>query len=143
MAAMTDEQMQTFLAKTRQAILLRTNADGTAGGAPVWFDWDGEAVRIFSMATAPKVKRIQADPRISVLVINDFDEAPAWVRFDGTAELDFETDARPLAVDVLAPRYWDVTNPEIAAILDGWRAAPAEAFVTIVLRPERIASSGS
>ncbi|MEM7321759.1 MAG: pyridoxamine 5'-phosphate oxidase family protein [Actinomycetota bacterium] len=142
MASMSDNEMQAFLAKTRQAILLRTNADGTATGAPVWFDWDGEVVQIFSAATAPKVERIRADPRISVLVTNDIDEAPAWIRFDGTAELDWETDARPLAVDVLAPRYWDVNDPDIAAYLDQWRSAPPEAFVIIKLRPDRIVSSG-
>lgn len=137
---MTPAEIDAFLSKTRQAILLRTRPDGTATGAPVWFDWDGTTVQIFSMATAPKVERIEQDPRISVLVTNDLDEAPAWVRFDGTAELDFDTDARPLAVDVLAPRYWDVTDPEVVATLDEWRAAPPEAFAIIRLRPDRIAS---
>ena len=112
-------------------------------GVPVWFDWDGEIVRIFSMATAPKIDRIKEDPRISVLVTNDLDEPPSWVRFDGIASLDFDTDARPLAIDVLAPRYWDASDPGIAATLDQWRAAPAEAFVIIELRPDRIASSNA
>ncbi|MEM9034285.1 MAG: pyridoxamine 5'-phosphate oxidase family protein [Actinomycetota bacterium] len=141
MAEMTAEQMDGFLARTRQGILLRTNADGTANGAPVWFDWDGEAVRIFSEATAPKVRAIERDPRISVLVVNDLDEAPMWVRFQGTAELDHQADAKHLATEVLAPRYWDLSDPQVAATVDLWRSAPAAAFVVITLRPDRIRSS--
>ena len=143
MAQMTADEMDVFLQKTRQAILLSTNADGTASGAPVWFDWDGEAVRIFSSATAPKIARIRNDPRISVLVTNDIDEPPIWVRFDGEAELAWEEDARHLAVEVLAPRYWDLGVPDYAQVVDQWRQAPDDALVIIRLRPTRIRSSAA
>ncbi|MEM9563637.1 MAG: pyridoxamine 5'-phosphate oxidase family protein [Actinomycetota bacterium] len=138
---MTPEQMSAFLERTRQAILLTTEADGRASGVPVWFDWDGETVRIFSGRAAPKVKRIEDDPRISVLVTNDVDEAPAWVSFDGRAHLDTEADAKALAVDVLAPRYWDLDVPGYREVVDQWAEAPADTFVVIRLDPERIRSS--
>ena len=143
MAQMTAEHMTRFLDKTRQAILLTTNTDGTANGAPVWFDWDGSSVRIFSNATAAKVERIESDPRISVLVTNDIDEPPEWVRFDGEAELDRDADAKTLAVEVLAPRYWDLENPGYAAVVEQWRAAPDDALVVIRLRPQHIRSSAA
>ena len=138
---MTADEIDQFLATTRQAILLRTNDDGTATGAPVWFDWDGTSVRCFSSATAPKVRGIERDPRISMLVTNDVDEPPAWVRFDGTAVVDRDTDARPLATEVLAPRYWDLSHPDYAATVEQWRSAPADALVVIRLEPDRIVSS--
>ena len=143
MATMTSEQLETFLGRTRQAVLLTTNADGSAHGVPVWFDWDGEIARFFTMSTSPKVERIERDPRISLLVQNDLDEAPQWVRFDGSAELDRVADARSFATEVLAPRYWDLSVPEVAAVVDTWRAAPDDALVVIRLRPDRIASSVS
>ncbi|MEO1055790.1 MAG: pyridoxamine 5'-phosphate oxidase family protein [Actinomycetota bacterium] len=140
MTQMTAQQLDTFLAKTRQAILLRTNADGTANGAALWYDWDGTSVRMFSMASAPKVTGLKRDPRISVLITNDVDEPPSWVRFDGTAVLDWDDDATSLAVDVLAPRYWDLSNPGAAEVVEQWRSAPAGALVTIRLDPERVVS---
>ena len=141
MAQMSEEQRDAFLRKTRQGVLLSTNADGTASGLPIWFDWDGEALRMFCGAGSAKVDRIRRDPRISLLVTNDVDEPPEWVRFDGVAELASEEDARALAVDVLAPRYWGAENPDYAAIVDEWRTAPAESMVIIRLHPDRIRSS--
>ena len=59
MASMTPDQMDAFLARTRQAILLTTTPDGSPTGVPVWFDWDGDMVRMFSSAAAPKVARVE------------------------------------------------------------------------------------
>ena len=142
MAQMSDTELEQFLSKPRQAVFLSTNADGSANGVPVWFDWDGEIVRLFSASTAPKVARVERDPRISLLVTNDFDEAPAWVRFDGRAEIDRDADAKHLAIDVLAPRYWDLSKPDYAAVVDSWRGASDGDFVVIRLRPDRTRSNG-
>ncbi|MCP3853616.1 MAG: hypothetical protein GY698_02640 [Actinomycetia bacterium] len=143
MPRMTTDQMTRFLERTRQAILLTNTEDGTAHGVPVWFDWDGEAVQFFSGSGAPKVARIANDRRISILVTNTIDEAPAWVCFEGQAQIDLNADAKALAVDVLAPRYWDLDVPEYAAIVDQWTQAPDDAFVVIRLVPEQIRSSAS
>ncbi|MEM9516984.1 MAG: pyridoxamine 5'-phosphate oxidase family protein [Actinomycetota bacterium] len=142
MAELTAREIASFLeSRTRQGILLRSNADGTANGTPVWFDWDGTAIRVFTGATSPKVRAIERDPRVSMLVINDLDEPPMWVRFDGNALIDRDADAQALATDVLAPRYWDTTDPKIRETLEQWRAAPADFFVVIVLEPNRVRSS--
>ncbi len=141
MAQMSESERSTFLGATRQGIFLTTDPDGTARGVPVWFDWDGDCVRIFSDATAAKVARIQRDPRASLLVTNEVGEPPMWVRFDGRAEVDPDDDAKALAVDVLAPRYWDLDRPEYADVVAHWREAPDDALVVIRLRPERIRSS--
>ncbi len=92
--------------------------------------------------TPDEVSAFLATTRQAILMRTRVDGTAtgAPVRFDGVAEIDRETDARPFAVDVLAPRYWDVTDPEIAETPELWRAAPAEAFVLIRLRPYRIAS---
>ncbi len=140
MALMSETELAAFFTKTRQGILLTATASGAARGVPVWFDWDGDTVRIFSDATAAKVERIRSDPRVSVLVTNDIDEPPMWVRFDGHAEVDPDDDARALAVDVLAPRYWDLGQPEYADVVALWREAPADALAVIRIRPERIHS---
>lgn len=141
MPQMTNDQMAAFFERTRQAILITVNADGSPDGVPVWFDWDGSAVRIFSGSGADKIQRIAADPRVAVLVTNDIDEAPAWVRFEGRARIDMDADAKSLAVDLLAPRYWDLSVPAYAAVVEQWSAAPDDAFVVIRLNPDTIRSS--
>ena len=84
---------------------------------------------------------MERDPRISMLVVNDIDEAPFWVRFDGTARIDRDGDAESFAVNVLEPRYWDMTQPDAIAFAESIRSAPAGSFVIIELAPERIAFS--
>ena len=141
MAVMTSTERDEFLQRTRLGMLLSNRADGAPDGVPVWFYWDGTTVRVFSGAGAPKIDRIAADPRIAILVCNDIDEAPGWIRFEGRAVIDLDADARSLAVDVLAPRYWDLDDPTYASIVAQWAEAPSDAFVVIALTPERIRSS--
>ena len=141
MAEMSETELAAFLSRTRQGIWLTTNSDGDARGVPVWFDWDGSSVRIFSDARAVKVARLRDDPRVSLLVTNDLDEPPAWVRFDGQAAIDPDVDAKAFATEVLAPRYWDLDAPEYASTVAQWRDAPDGALVAIRLQPERVRSS--
>jgi len=140
MPEMTSDEVMTFLERTRQAILLTVGHDGSPDGVPVWFDWDGRTATFFSGSGAPKIARIARDPRIALLVTNDTDEAPAWVRFEGRAVIDLDADAKELAVAVLAPRYWDLSRPDYATVVEQWRAAPDDAFVVVRLTPDRIRS---
>jgi hypothetical protein len=87
--------------------------------------------------------RIARDPRIALLVTNDVDEPPAWVRFEGRAVVDSEADAKRLAVEVLAPRYWDLSVPDYAAVVEQWSQAPDDAFVVVRVTPERIRSGNA
>ena len=141
MPKMSPEQIDRFLERTRLATLLTNRPDGAPDGVPVWFDWDGTTARFFSAADAPKMARIAADPRIALLVSNEVDEPPGWVRFDGHAVIDTDTDARSLAVDVLAPRYWDLDVPDYRTVVDQWASAPADALAVVALTPDRIRSS--
>jgi PPOX class probable F420-dependent enzyme len=141
MAEMSETELASFLSRTRQGVWLTTNSDGDARGVPVWFDWDGTDVRVFSDARAVKVARLRDDPRVSMLVANDLLEPPMWVRFDGHAEIDADVDAKVFATEVLAPRYWDLDAPEYAGVVEQWRQAPGDALVVIRLRPERVRSN--
>ena len=50
-------------------------------------------------------------------------------------------DAASFAVNVLEPRYWDMTQPDAIAFAESIRSAPVGSFVIIELVPERIAFS--
>ena len=62
-------------------------------GIPVWFDWDGEVVRMFVGKDTPKVHRLRRDPKASVLV-NHIDEPERWVAFDGLVSITEPVDSK-------------------------------------------------
>ena len=88
----TNEEIAEFLATPRLAILIYHGKRPAPTGVPVWFDWDGEVLRMFAGRGSPKVKHLTEDPNISVLVTNRVGEPEAWVAFDGKVQIaDFET----------------------------------------------------
>ena len=137
MGRMNDEERERFLAKPRYGILNTIRSDGWPIGIPIWFDWNGETVRMFTSVVSPKMKRLQADPRASLLVVNHLDEKEAWVSFDGPVSI-HEKGGLELAEE-LASRYWDLSDPVRQEALALWRKAGA-AMRLLELRPERIRS---
>jgi len=90
--------------RARFGVVTTLRSDGSACTVPLWYDWDGTAVRFFSGATSAKLKRLENDPRISLTVSSEVDEgAEIWVSFEGLATVSKEG-AKDLAV-LLARRY--------------------------------------
>jgi PPOX class probable F420-dependent enzyme len=138
MAAMTDAERDAFLAPPRLGMFSTLTADGAPITVPVWFEWDGAAARIFSGAATGKVRRIERDPRASLLVANSIGEPEAWVAFDGDVAV-INDGAIELA-ERLAHRYWDMNVATHRSELESWRAAAAHLRV-LQLTPRRIRTS--
>jgi PPOX class probable F420-dependent enzyme len=70
------ERVEHFL-MTEEVLWLSTfPTDGFPGLVPIWFSWDGEAIRIASKPHAEKVADMRTDPRVMVALGNaeeDFD----------------------------------------------------------------------
>ena len=62
-----------FLARPRLGFFSASVGEGWARPVPVWFDWDGSRVTILSIANAPKIAQLRANPRAHLLVANDVD----------------------------------------------------------------------
>ena len=124
-----------FLERTRLGVLVTNRREGTPIGVPVWFEWDGSVVRMFAASTSPKLRRLRNDPRASLLVTNHLDEGESWVAFDGEVSIS-ESGGFELA-ERLAPRYWDLDDPERSATLELWRQA-RDHLSLLVLTPKRI-----
>jgi PPOX class probable F420-dependent enzyme len=129
------EKRENFLAKTRYGYLTTLRRDGSPLTVPVWFEWDGAVVRIFTGKASTKVKRIRRDPRVTLLVTNRLAEKEAWVAFDGPATIELEGGFE--LAERLAHRYWDMSDAEHKETVAGWRAK-ADSLCVIALRPERI-----
>lgn len=93
---------------------------------------------MFSAATAPKVKRLAANPRATLLVANEVAEPEFWVAIQGTIEA---TSERALdTVEQLADRYWGSEPSEMKAkTLNHWRANAAH-LVALHLTAAKISS---
>lgn len=125
----------TFLSETRLGILTTMASDGTPISVPVWYEWDGEHARVFSNDTSAKIRRLQRDPRASLLVTNVVGEPEYWVAIDGTVAIEREG-AIELA-ERLAARYWDLRDPDRAAAVSRWRDNAAT-LILLELTPTRI-----
>ncbi len=137
-----DRRRDDFLGgRARLAMLTTLRRDGSPLSIPVWFDWNGSAVSMFCAAGSPKLKRIEDDPRVTVLIANDRDEDEYWVSFDGNAEIaaagGFDLAER------LAARYWDLDDPERSNTLAEWRSGGDAAFRLITVEPTKIRTYGA
>ncbi len=133
MTQLTTEQRDEFLAATRYAVLVHSGADGHPIAVPVWYDWDGKTVSMFTHVSTPKMRNLEADPRASVLVTNFPNEQETWVRFEGAVT--FGPGGLEMAEGVL-DRYWPEGDPRRPQF-EGWRSAPDD-WPKMELVPERI-----
>ena len=98
----TEAERDTFLADPRQAILITNRAGEAPIGVPVWFEWTGTEVVMFSARGVPKLRRIAADPNVMMLVTNHFGEDEAWVSFEGEMRVCEDEDAWPFLTSLIS-----------------------------------------
>ena len=120
MGQMSDADREAFLAVNRYGILSTLRRDGSPIAIPVWFDWDGSSVRMFTNVGSSKLRRLANDARASVLVANNVDEKEKWVAFDGSVAVSDEGGFE--LAEKLAQRYWDLSDPDRASALEIWRS---------------------
>ena len=141
MPSMSQSEIDEFLRETRIGVLCTNDLDGSPNGVPVWFEWDGERIRMFSLVSH-KMTRLENDPRASLLVAREVGEPEAWVAVDGVVAIT-EEEGVVLLMDRLAARYWVDEDPAVAKAhaetLELWRRAAADLRV-LTIEPEKIRS---
>lgn len=89
MPAMSDADLDEFLAGPHLARLSTIDPDGTPHTMPVWYEWSNGEILISTQSLQRKVANIRRDPRVTVLI--DTDEFPyRGVMIRGEATLDFD-----------------------------------------------------
>ncbi len=103
-------RVERFL-RTEEVLWLSTfGTDGFPGLVPLWFSWDGSAIRVVSKPHAEKVTDLRADPRVMVAL--------------GDAEADFDVgliEARAEILDTpagdfLPESHWRKYASDLASI---------------------------
>jgi len=112
---MTDAEIEDLLRAPQIAVLATVDATGRPEATPIWFDWDGVAVRILVHHASRKAKNIRRNPYVSLTV--DTRSAPyRGVLLKGTATLSGPDPAlrRRLAArylgDEVGRRYIETTS---------------------------------
>jgi PPOX class probable F420-dependent enzyme len=140
---MSKSEIDEFLRETLIGVLCTNDLDGAPNGVPVWFEWDGQRIRMFSHASHKKMARLENDPRASLLVAREVGEPEAWVAVDGVVSI--ERDGVVPLMERLVERYWVDEDPAVAKahaeMVEMWRRAAADLRVLAIV-PDAIRSYG-
>ena len=132
----TNRKIDNLLRQTMIGFLSTLNQDGSPNTMPLWYEWDGERILMFSGAEAPKIRRLRRDPRAALCIAEGIGVMEAWVSVEGTAEvIDDLQRTRDFACR-LAERYYEPDRAKQA--IESW--SKADGMVLLDLTPTRIRS---
>ena len=133
MPPFTAVERDAFLSAPGVARLSSLNPDGTIHTVPVWFRFDGRDIVIGTQLVTRKVRNIERDPNVTVLVDN---QAPPFqgVLIYGRAELDHD--------DVVAKRVEIFGQHMPVEHAEGLATGLASRYTPVIIRvrPDRITS---
>ena len=118
------------------ATLSTLNEDGSPNTMPLWYEWNGKSILMFSAGNAGKIKRLRRDPRATLCIADGVGAMEAWVSVEGSVEvIDDLQRTRDFACG-LAERYYEPerAKPTVEAY------SKAEGVVILELKPSRIRS---
>jgi len=129
---MTKREIDAFLKLPNIAVMAVTAPDGCPHGVPVWYEWKGGAATLFMARDSYKLRCLQHDPRITLVI--DAKKMPyKCVILKGKAAIEFKkADAwlRRLSVAYYGKRE----GLKYADSLKGME------FAFVTLKPDRVIS---
>ena len=131
------ESTHEFLRKTRLGTLVHAG-EPWPNAVPVWYEWTGSEIVMFSRGDRPKNTYLAGEPRASFLVAAETAEPVYWVVIEGTATID--GDAAGL-VERLCDKYCDLDTESGRELKADIMAARHEA-VRIRISADRVRQFG-
>ena len=114
------------------AILATTMSDGSPQATPLWFDYDGEFIRVNAAAGRVKDRNMRREPRVALVILDDTTPY-RYVQIRGRVVKIIEGDAARVHIDHLSQRYtgqnWNPVKPD-------------DVRVMYFIRPESISGLG-
>jgi PPOX class probable F420-dependent enzyme len=92
-----------FLQERRFAVVGTKNPDGSPHLAVMWYLLDGDDIVVNSAQGRIKDRNLAADPRMSVLVEDEY----RWIRIDGRAAIEHDQPIAHADIRRLAARYYE------------------------------------
>jgi PPOX class probable F420-dependent enzyme len=131
-ATIPDKFKDLFFQKKAFASVATVMSDGSPQVTPMWFDVEGEHIRVNSARGRVKDRNMRRDARVS-LSIMDPDNAYRYLGVRGRV-VEVTEQGAEAHIDALAKKY-------IGQDRYPWRQ-PGEVRVTYKIRPERVSSMG-
>jgi PPOX class probable F420-dependent enzyme len=132
MADEIPEAFKDLFAKVAYANLATVMRDGSPQVTPVWFDYDGECLRINSAKGRIKDKNMRRNKRVAVS-IQDPDNAYRYLAVRGNVE-EITEEGADAHIDSLAKKYLDKEKYPFRG--------PGEVRVIYKIRPEKVSTMG-
>jgi PPOX class probable F420-dependent enzyme len=120
-----------FLERPFVGVVTDLRPDGSPHSTVVWVDVDEEGVSFNTARPRAKPRYLEADPRVSLLVL-DPDDDHRWISISGTTTL--SEDGANAQIDRLAKKYRGLDSYP-------WHS-PEETRVTVRISPTRIEARG-
>ncbi len=136
------EEEDELLASARVLQVASINADGTPHLVPMWFERDDEGAIIFTTyATSQKVRNLERDPRLTVLVeVGEAYDELRGLSMDATAEIVRNPEVTARALAVVGAKYAGRVRPVGDSTARDELPPGAYKRVTIRVHPRRVRS---
>jgi PPOX class probable F420-dependent enzyme len=116
----TEDEIDAFLSHTDPAlvgVVATTSADGSPHAVPVWYSWDGEAVRVWTGEDRQWVRNLRGDSRIAFSVQES--QAPfGAVTMHGFADIRTEMAALGNEIRRISSRY--LSERDVERYISAW-----------------------
>ncbi len=130
---MFNEEQRVLLEQVTFAKLATVGPTGAPESMVIWFRLEGDEIRMFSPANLRKVRNLQRDPRVS-LVIEDRDDPYHYLEIRSRAEIISDPSLVGPEMNRIATRYiGEQSGPYLSV-------RPPESRVLIVVKPEYVRS---
>jgi len=127
MATFPESHLDLLKAETRAyAFLATTMKDGSPQVTPVWFDIDGEHIRINTAKGRTKDRNMRARPRVALVIVEPANPY-RYMQIRGRVVGSTEENAQA-HINALAQKYTG----------ENWKTPPGEVRVIFTIQPERI-----
>jgi PPOX class probable F420-dependent enzyme len=131
MATTVPDAFKDLLQKKAFAHLATLMPDGSPQSTPVWFDVEGDLIRVNSARGRVKDRNMRRNPRVALSII-DPDNAYRYLGVRGRV-VEVTEQGADAHIDALARKYIGKDYPF---------RQPGEVRVTYKIRPERVSSMG-
>ena len=102
------------------AILATIMPDGSPQATPLWFDYDGEFIRVNAAAGRVKDRNMRREPRVALVILDDATPY-RYVQIRGRVVKIIEGDAAREHIDQLSRRYtgqdWEPVKPDEVRVM--------------------------
>ena len=126
------EELLAILRQPSTCYIATSMADGSPQVTQTWVDTDGEHVIINSVQGYVKLRNIERDPRVAV-VVSEPENPSRYFQVRGRV-VDVTTDGAVDHIEMLAQKYLGTPYP--------WYGGREQVRTIIVIKPEKVSSMG-